>query len=154
MTQDRPVAVLDVDGFVADARWRLPLLGDHPATASRQAWAAFFDAAGADRPIPAGVALAQHLAVDHDILWLTARTDRIRQLTASWLHLHVLPKWELVMRPNDDLRPSPVWKLEQLHQIAEVRSIGEFVDDDHRVLKLASEQGFPARLAPAVLSSR
>lgn len=154
MTQDRPVAVLDIDGTVADVTWRLPLLGDQPAKASRQAWAAFFDAAHADRPIPAGVALARNLAVDHDILWLTARTDRIRQLTASWLHQHGIPDGELVMRPNDDLRPSPVWKLEQLDRIAETRSIAVVVDDDHRVLDLASEQGFPIQLAPAAPSCR
>ncbi|GAB3161860.1 hypothetical protein GCM10027258_79670 [Amycolatopsis stemonae] len=154
MTHDRPVAVLDVDGFVADGSWRLPLLVPQPATASRQAWAAFFDAAGADRPIPSGVALAHHLAADNDIVWLTARSDRIYQLTADWLRQHELPDGELVMRPNDDLRPSPVWKLEQLHLIAAVRSIAVVVDDDHRVLKMAAEQGFPVQLAPAAMPSR
>lgn len=150
---ERSLAVLDIDGVVADAAWRLPLLGAGPASASRAAWAAFFDAAGDDRPIPSGLALARHLAVDHDVCWLTARSDRTRPLTVEWLNRHGLPCGELLMRPNDELRPSPVWKLEQLHALAKVRRIAVVVDDDTRVITMASEQGFPAELAPAAVAA-
>nr|PZN13356.1 MAG: hypothetical protein DIU75_22725 [Mycolicibacterium hassiacum] len=146
----RALAVLDIDGTVADGDWRLPLLGDNPATASRAAWAAFFDAAGDDKPIRAGVRLAQQLSAEHEICWLTGRSDRIRELTIAWLRRHGLPIGLLRMRPNDDLRPSRVWKIEQLQHLAREHTIAVVVDDDPRVVKMATEQGFPARLAPGV----
>ncbi|MBE1580381.1 hypothetical protein ACFORH_43540 [Amycolatopsis roodepoortensis] len=151
---ERRLAVMDVDGVVADAVWRLPLLGDDPASASRQAWAAFFDAAGDDPLIPSGRALACQLAVGRDICWLTARSDRTRALTVAWFAHHDLPRGELRMRPNDDLRPSPVWKIEQLHELAKTREIDIVVDDDERVVAMASDQGFPAMFPPAASTPR
>lgn len=154
MAPGRLLAVFDVDGTVADARWRLPILGTQPAAASREAWARFFDAAGADPVIPAGVYLVRAYSADHDICWLTARSDRVHSLTAGWLEKHSLPTGELVMRPNDDLRPSPVWKLEQLRRIGCTRRIGIVVDDDVRVVEMAVEHGFPAVLAAAAAEVR
>jgi len=149
----RRLAVLDVDGVIADAAWRLPLLGDDPASASRKAWAAFFDAAGADPLIPSGRVLACQLAVDHEICWLTARSDRTRDLTAAWFDRHDVPRDDLRMRPNYDLRPSPVWKVEQLHELAKTREIDVVIDDDKRVVAMALGQGFPAMFPSAASTS-
>jgi hypothetical protein len=134
--------LLDIDNTVADGAWRLPLLGDSPANATRSAWARFFDAAHADQLLPHGAELAHRLAEDHDIVWWTGRSDRIRPLTLTWLRAHDLPAGKLLMRPNDDLRPTPVWKMEQLELLSRTRKIAVIVDDDPRVTERATELGF------------
>ena len=55
----RPLAVVDIDGVVADVRHRLHFIEGTP----RQ-WDRFFAAADEDPPLPEGVALVTKLAAD------------------------------------------------------------------------------------------
>ena len=43
---------------------------------------------------------------------------------------------------SDDYRPSSVWKVERLEELAESRTVAVLVDDDPRVLDAARRAGF------------
>jgi hypothetical protein len=64
----RPVAVLDIDGTVADARHRLSLLA---GTLTHADWVRFFEAASSDPR----AAVARELAAEHPLVWYTGRPE-------------------------------------------------------------------------------
>lgn len=140
----RPLAVLDIDGVVADPRHRLHILAGAP---DHEQWVQFFAAAAADVLLSQGAHTAAALAVDHDIVWLTGRPERTRDLTARWLREQALPAGELRMQGDDDRRPARAVKLEQLHMLASTRVVDVVIDDDPRVVALLSAAGYPAQLA-------
>lgn len=138
----RPLAVIDIDGVVADARHRLHLIEGKP-----RRWSEFFAAAGDDPPLADGVALVRALAADHDILWLTGRPERNRKLTVSWLKAQGLPVEPLLMRPDRDFRPARLTKRDELRALRAKREIGVVVDDDPDVIEMLAADGFPTKLA-------
>jgi hypothetical protein len=137
-TGQRPVAVIDVDGVVADVRHRLRFLRQRPGD-----WDAFFDAASADPPSAEGVRLVLELAVDHDVVWLTGRPERSRTTTAHWLARHGLPAGVLRMRPDDDRRNARVFKRAELRRLGATRQVAVVVDDDPAVVALLRADGWP-----------
>jgi hypothetical protein len=137
-----PLAVIDIDGVVADARHRLHLIEGKP-----RRWDEFFAAASQDPPLADGVALVRRLAADHEILWLTGRPERNRRLTATWLEAQGLPTEPLLMRPDRDFRPARLTKRHELRKLRAERQIGIVVDDDPDVIDLLAADGFPTKLA-------
>ena len=140
--ESRPLAVIDIDGVVADVRHRLHLVQGKP-----RRWNEFFAAAADDPPLPDGVALVQELAADHDILWLTGRPERNRRLTATWLAAQGLPAEPLLMRPDRDVRPARLTKRDELRTLRAKHDVGIVVDDDPDVIDMLAADGFPTRLA-------
>lgn len=138
----RPLAVIDIDGVVADVRHRLPLIQDKP-----KRWSEFFAAAADDPPLPDGVALVLELAADHDILWLTGRPEKNRRLTSTWLAAQGLPVEPLLMRPDRDFRPARLTKREELRTLRKGHEVAIVVDDDPDVIDMLAADGFPTRLA-------
>jgi len=138
----RPVAVIDLDGVVCDARHRQRFI-----TPPRRQWDAFFAAAGDDLPLPEGVALALALRHDHDLVWLTGRPERIRELTEGWLRRHGLPTRPLLMRSDTDRRPARTLKREVLRKLATERRIALVLDDDPNVVRELQGDGLPVRQA-------
>lgn len=138
----RPAAVIDIDGVVADVRHRLGLIAAPP-----KQWDAFFAAAGEDPTLPEGVALVLALRHDHDVVWLTGRPERNRDLTTQWLVRHGLPTAPLLMRRDDDHRPARHAKREALRALATGRRIALVVDDDPVVVRHLQADGFPVRQA-------
>jgi hypothetical protein len=138
----RPLAVVDIDGVVADARHRLHFIEGKP-----RHWDRFFAAATDDPPLPEGVAVVRELAADHDVLWLTGRPERTRRATEAWLAAQGLPTERLIMRPNRDFRPARVTKRDELRRLRADRRIAVVLDDDPQVVELLAADGFPARLA-------
>lgn len=134
----RPLAVIDVDGVVADVRHRLRYLRQRPGN-----WEAFFAAAADDPPLPVGVALVRDLAAEHDIVWLTGRPQRWRADTRRWLAAHGLPAGTLRMRPDDDRRPARVFKRTELRRLGAARRVAVVVDDDPAVIALLERDGWP-----------
>jgi len=138
----RPLAVIDIDGVVADVRHRLHLVESRP-----KRWDEFFALAADDPPLPTGVELVLSLAPDHDIVWLTGRPERIRRVTSRWLEAHGLPSSRLLMRGGRDFRPARIAKREQLRQLRAEREVAVVVDDDPDVVATLTEDGFTVRLA-------
>jgi hypothetical protein len=138
----RPVAVIDVDGVVADVRHRLAHLDRRP-----QDWDGFFAAAAADPPLATGIARVQELAADHDIVWLTGRPERLRDTTLEWFTRHELPSGRLIMRRGNDRRPARIVKRAELRRLASGRSVTIVIDDDPAVVKALAADGWPVELA-------
>jgi hypothetical protein len=138
MVADHPmVAVVDIDGVLADVRHRL-----HHVTGRPKDWRAFFAGADRDGLLPEGEDAARRLAEVYELVYLSGRPERLRAVTEAWFERHDLPPGRLVLRPPDDYRPSSVWKVERLEELAETRTVAVLVDDDPRVLDAARRAGF------------
>jgi hypothetical protein len=139
---ERPLAVIDIDGVVADVQHRLHLVESRP-----KRWAEFFAAAADDPPLAVGVALVQELAAEHDVVWLTGRPERTRRATVAWLAAQGLPAGVLLMRGDRDFRPARVTKRDELRRLRRSRDVRVVVDDDPEVVAMLAADGFPVRLA-------
>lgn len=142
MTEERPLAIVDIDGVVADVRHRV-----HHVRARPKDWAEFFAAADRDPPHREGVDLVARLADDHEVVFLTGRPDRLRRDTERWLERHGLGGHRLVMRPEGDRRPAARVKVELLRQLARGRRVAIVVDDDPVVLAAMEQARYPTRHA-------
>jgi hypothetical protein len=139
----RPLAVIDLDGVVADVRHRL-----HHIEGDDRDWASFFAGIPGDPLLAEGAAVAERLAADHDVLYLTGRPERSRADTEQWLTRHGLPRGELVMRRDRDRRPARVTKIALLDRfVAAGRVVGVVVDDDPKVCAAMRNRGWPVLVA-------
>jgi hypothetical protein len=138
----RPLAIVDIDGVVADVRHRL-----HHITGRRKDWDGFFAAATADPPHDEGLAVVTELTGGHDVVFLTGRPERCRADTQGWLDAHGLGDHRLVMRPEGDRRPAAQVKVEQLRRLAAGRAVAIVVDDDQRVVAAMTQAGYRTRHA-------
>lgn len=135
---DRPlVAVIDIDGVVADVRHRL-----HHVTGRPKDWRAFFAAADDDPLLDEGAETVRRLAEVYGIVWLSGRPERLRAVTRTWLAGHGLPEGPMVLRPDRDYRPSHHYKVDELRRLSGSRTVVVLVDDDPRVLEEARAAGF------------
>lgn len=134
---DRPLAVFDVDGVLADVRHRLRHVERRPKD-----WDAFFGAAVDDPPLAEGVALAQESARDCEVVYVTGRPERCRADTLAWFDRHGLPSGELRMRRERDRRPARVAKPELLRELARGRVVAVVVDDDRQVCDAYEKAGW------------
>lgn len=142
MTEALPLAIIDIDGVVADVRHRLRHIARRPKD-----WDAFFEAAVDDPPHEAGIAVVERLVDDHEVIFLTGRPERCRIDTEQWLERHGIGGHELLMRPANDRRPAATIKVEMLNRRARDRVVGLVVDDDERVIEAMRRAGHPVHHA-------
>ena len=95
------IIITDLDGTLAHSHWRKSLQPD---------WDAYFAASKEDKPNAPMVALINALGQTCRIICITARPEKWRQLTMNWLLKHKIGIDELIMRPADDYRMSPLLK--------------------------------------------
>lgn len=139
---ERPLAIIDVDGVVADVRHRL-----HHIKRKPKDWDAFFAAADRDGPHREGIELVQELAEDHDVVFLTGRPRRLHGDTVRWLDRHGIGGHRVLMRPDGDRRPAAVVKVELLEELARGRQVAVVIDDDPVVLRAMDAAGHTTRHA-------
>jgi hypothetical protein len=133
----RLVAVIDIDGVLADVRHRL----HHIATMPKD-WSAFFAAAPDDPVLTEGFDVAGRLGEVYEIVYLSGRPEECRRDTESWLTRHDLPPGSVVLRAQGDRRPARLTKVEALKRIAETSEVVVLVDDDPEVCRAAMEAGY------------
>lgn len=133
-----PLAVVDIDGVVADVRHRLRHVERTPKD-----WDAFFAAAVHDPPHPEGVAVVRRLTEDHEVVFLTGRPEWLRDDTRRWLARHDLDGHRLLMRPVGDRRPAAQVKLRLLRKLARGRTVTVVIDDDAEVVATLAAAGYP-----------
>ena len=139
MPDSRPVAVIDLDGVIADVRHRLHFLETKPKD-----WDGFFAGIPGDPVLPEGRAVVERLAADHELVYLTGRPETTRAETEAWLDRNVLPRARLIMRRSGDRRPARVAKPALLRTYAaRGRTIGVVVDDDLQVCEALERDGWP-----------
>lgn len=134
----RPVAVLDIDGVLADVGHRLGHL-----TGAAKDWTAFFAAMTDDPLLPEGAVVAAELAPRHRIIYVTGRPERYRDATERWLRRHGLPAGQVVHRRDGDRRPARVLKPDLVGQLGRTASIAVVVDDDAAVVAALRAVGVP-----------
>src|SRR4051812_13788831 len=134
----RPLAVIDLDGVVADVRHRLRYV-----RGPRKDWDAFFAAAADDPVLTEGRAVVDRLAGDHEIVYLTGRPERTRPATEAWLTRHGLPQGRVFMRREGDRRPARMVKPRLLASVARGRTVAVVVDDDEAVCTAYERDGWP-----------
>jgi hypothetical protein len=135
----RPMAIVDLDGVLADVRHRLPCIdGRH------KDWDAFFAAIPDDPPLAEGFAVVGRLLADgHDVVLLTGRPERARADTEAWLARHGLPRLRVVMRRDVDRRPARQLKRSLVRRLAAGRTLAAVVDDDPAVCDALEADGWP-----------
>ena len=136
-TDDRPLAVFDIDGVLADVRHRLRFVERRPKD-----WDAFFSAAADDPPLLQGVELARESARDCEVVYVTGRPERCRADTLAWFRQHGLPEGRLSMRRERDRRPARVAKPQLLRDLARGRTVAVVVDDDVQVCDAYERDGW------------
>jgi hypothetical protein len=93
------ILITDIDHTLADATWRDEF---------RPVWDDYHKAAINDNPYKDAIALINTLhKAGWTIVCITSRPEKWRQLTTEWLLNHAVHVDQLLMRPNDDFRPSP-----------------------------------------------
>lgn len=137
---DRPLAVFDIDGVLADVTHRLHHLDDWR-------WERFFAAADRDPLLDEGERRLRAAQAAHDVVYLTGRPERNRRLTQAWLARHGLPTGPLYMRPDGDRRPARIVKREVLRELARTRTVASVLDDDPAVVRVLAADGWPVELA-------
>ena len=133
----RPLAIVDIDGVVADVRHRVHYVEQRPKD-----WKRFFAAAVDDDPHPEGLAVIDKLREDHDVVFLTGRPEHLRGDTVAWLARHDLAGHPLHMRPEGDRGPSARFKVRELRRLARGRTVAIVVDDDDLVIAAMREAGY------------
>ena len=134
----RPLAIVDIDGVIADVRHRVHYVEQKPKD-----WKRFFAAAVDDDPHAEGLAVVAKLAEDHEVVFLTGRPEHLRDDTRAWLARHGLDVHRLFMRPEGNRGPSAAFKVRQLQRLAGRRPVAIVVDDDPVVIAAMREAGYP-----------
>ena len=134
---ERPLAVFDVDGVLADVRHRLHHLEGRPKN-----WGAFFRDAVNDPPLAEGIALCQESAKDCEVVYVTGRPEHCRRDTLDWFARHDLPEGRLSMRSDGDRRPARMAKPQLLRRLARDRTVAVVVDDDEQVCDAYEQAGW------------
>ncbi len=139
----RTIAVVDIDGVLADVRNRL-----HHISGPHKDWAAFFAEIDQDPVLPEGQKLVTELAAEHHVVYMTGRPEHTRDATAGWLKRHGLPPGRVLMRADDDHRPARDAKLRLVRKIGSWGwPIAVVVDDDPAVCRKLADAGWTARQA-------
>ena len=135
----RRAVIFDVDGVLADAQGR-----QHHLEWDRRDWDAFFDACADDPVITEVETLLGLLDPDLQVLLVTARPQRIRDLTLSWLDHHAL-RWDLlVMRPTREYSPAVGFKRDVVDELRDAGFVLELaLEDDPRNREMYLDEGVP-----------
>ena len=104
--------IFDIDGTLADHRHRL-----HHITSWPKNHEAFFAAMHLDGVHPAVVELARILDQTGNLVFVSGRPDRYRQVTVTWLLRIGISLSTLYMRADGDCRPDHIVKRELLAEI-------------------------------------
>lgn len=135
-----PCVVVDLDGTLSDASGRQHFLDRRPKD-----WKGFFAAVGDDPVLAHAARLLECLDPALQVLLLTARPVTTREATLAWLARFAV-RWDLlVMREENDFRPSPDAKRDAVRALAGVGfDIRLAVDDDPRNVAMFEAEGIPA----------
>lgn len=138
--ESRPLAVLDIDGVLADDRHR-----SHHAQEKR--WGQYFhpENVANDTVWEEGRILVRSLLeAGFDFVYLTGRSDDLRDVTWRWLVLNGFPEGLLLMRPpyaqtKGTKRPVLAeFKRDILADLIQSRTVVLY-DDDPEVIRVARE---------------
>lgn len=130
--------LFDIDGTLADLSHRLSHIQKEPKD-----WNAFFDACDRDGSIAHIVELATLLSIHSRVVFVSGRSDRVRDVTMDWLRARGL-FGSLYMRKDGDHRPDNIVKGELLAEIvADGWTPIMAFDDRNQVVEMWRAKGVP-----------
>jgi len=137
--------LIDIDGTVANGDHRL-----HHILKEPKAWDDYFRECGLDEPIAHMRDVVCALSENFRIVYVSGRSDLVRQQTVDWLEKHGFPCDALYMRKQGDHENDDTLKIKML---AQVRADGfdpiMAFDDRKRVVDSWRSAGIPcAQVAP------
>jgi len=140
-----PAVICDVDGTMCDVS-----AVRHFVARPRRDFDAFHAASAECPPITETITWIEEMAdAGHRILVVTARMEKWRELTATWVARNVTrPIAELAMRADGDFRPDFEVKREIHAALSRRYDIRHAVDDNPHVIRLWTEIGIPVRVVP------
>lgn len=121
--------LFDIDGTLANIEHRRGHLEkDKPD------WKSFNAEMGGDTPNAPVVSLYKSLwaAQSHEVILVTGRNERSRELTEQWLAWNEIPFGRMLMRPDNDFRADHIIKEEILRDLLAAEKVIEFVIDDRQ----------------------
>jgi len=128
----------DIDGTVADLGHRLHFINSKP-----KSWNRFFDACKDDSPIMPVIEMAQLIAKDNRIVFLSGRPERCRKDTSEWLEKYGFSTPELYMRPDGNTEPDVKIKGEIMDKLmASGMEAHAIVEDRMCMVKMWRERGY------------
>lgn len=133
----RQIAVVDIDGVLADVRHRLHFVRERPKD-----WGGFFAAARHDPPLEEGLETARRLAEAYEVVYLSGRPEHCRQDTLDWFERYGVPEGRLLLRRQGDRRPARLVKVDVLRRLSRDAEVVVLVDDDEEVGAAARAAGF------------
>ena len=98
---DRKIAIVDIDGTIADVRHRL----HHIQGPSKKNWKAFFEGMDRDTPINAVIAQVHELEKEHDLIVVTGRPEHYRARTEKWFKKYAVmpPQLSAALAKGSDI---------------------------------------------------
>lgn len=147
MKHQGKAVLFDIDHTLSDANWRNHMLPACYALGGTW-WDDYHRASGVDSPCDDVIQLVNNFRhCDHPVIGITARPGKFRTLTRNWLQMHKVNLDELLMRPDEDFRPSAELKLALARERFGERISDEvlFIIDDHpEVVKAFQAAGVTA----------
>jgi hypothetical protein len=108
----KQIILLDLDGCISDDLWRQPFINlAHPEPNER--WRRYHEHLIYDRFRNQELVFGH----EHSIVVITARHEKYRALTHSWFDRHEIRVEDMLMRADEDFRPSLIVKRELLEKL-------------------------------------
>ena len=100
-----------------------------------------------DRPIEYRIQYLRLLALDHEVVYLTSRTETFADTTTAQLNMHGCPSGQVTMRSVDNHKPAVEFKLAAILGELVNRGIDDgafiLIDDDDRFVCEAVASRYP-----------
>lgn len=152
MVTKRKAVIVDVDGTLVDVssiRHHVRKAQNPDGTWKRKNFDAFHKDSVNCPLIPETLKIVQDwIAVDHDIIIVTARSERYYPQTAWWLAENEIPHNAIYMRTDGDYRQDYVVKREILERIRQRWSVVHAIDDNPSVIALWEDEGIGTTVVP------
>jgi hypothetical protein len=129
------ILLCDIDHTITDAAWRDPWLGQ---------WETYHPKSVDDKPIMPVIKAVNAMALlGWQVVLLTSRNERWRQITLEWLVKHKVLASGLVMRPEDSYLPCHELKIKLAIEIfgPRLEGIGMVWDNSAQNLEPFQELG-------------
>jgi predicted kinase len=135
--QRPPAVVIDLDGTLTSAAWRVRHL-----EGKRKDWSRFFAGMARDAPVRPLVDLAEWIAERASVVLLTGRPDDHEDVIRRWLRDHRVPHELLLMRSRGDRRPDTIVKRERYRRdVVPHYDVRLVIDDRPSVIEMWREEG-------------
>lgn len=145
---DRPIAIVDLDGTLADGTHRLHHLAQEPKD-----WDSYFAKSGDDKPIWSVGNWVRELSKDHCIVVVSGRPETNQFDTLDWFARHFGPGFfeHIFMRRGGDKRVDTIVKAE-IAATLPMNKVDLILDDRPSVLRmwreLREKHGYVYRVIP------